>query len=285
MEPRRNPEVNKSWICDTGRWRYHYIYAESRVRTPEKISDGKALESTWHQAFGEMKRALEDPSSLVVGLSTQLTNEEILELVLSFKEAGVKHFVRLVDEGVVEERTPWDGVLKHRDHTANAEGFARMFAMMNTKFLDYEAYAALVAEGNLRHAWFFGLEGQEVPWVGRFVEALSDGISLTLHTTSRIPVWERAQWVLPAASSFEKSGTVVNALGRLQRLQAAIPRVSLSRDAHAVAFGIARGGDRDVAPDARHIDLFEKLIATPLVGKEVAWKKLDPMGIPLKERS
>lgn len=285
VEPRRNPDVNKSWICDTGRWRYHYVYAESRLRTPEKISDGKVLESTWHQAFGEMKRALDDPSGVVIGLSTQLTNEEILELVLSFKEAGVKHFVRIVDEQVVDERTPWDGVLKHRDHTANAEGFARMFAMMNTQFLDFAAYAALVAEGNLRHAWFFGLEGEEVSWASRFVEALPEGVSLTLHATSRLPIWERAQWLLPAASAFEKSGTLVNALGRLQRLQSAIPRFSLARDAHAVAFGIVRGSDRDQAPEARHIDLFEKLIATPLVGRELAWKKLDPMGIALKERS
>ena len=50
MTPRFNPDVNNYWMCDIGRFDYHWVEGETRLRRP-LVRRGASLEPTsWHDA-------------------------------------------------------------------------------------------------------------------------------------------------------------------------------------------------------------------------------------------
>ena len=284
VEPRRNPDVNKSWICDRGRWDYHYVSNDKRVTVPKVRIDGVWKDQPWHIAFQDLAGEVDSKADAVmVALSTQLTNEEIIDLVTTLKTRGVKHFARVVDEGVVEERTPYDGILRHRDLTLNALGFERVMKAIGQPWLTLSEAGKILSAGKIQRVLVLGLEGQEMPGVETFLKLVPRTVKVAVHATSLSPWFEVADLILPNTSSFEKSGTVVNALGRLQKLNAAIPWQFASRDGHAVAWGIEKGGDREAAPPKRAQEIFESAVVVKLLaGSQQKWRNFAPFGIPLK---
>src|SRR4029077_14700583 len=53
--PRFNPEVNDYWMCDIGRFDYHWIEGDDRVRKPlEKNAEGLLQPGSWHDAIARI---------------------------------------------------------------------------------------------------------------------------------------------------------------------------------------------------------------------------------------
>jgi NADH-quinone oxidoreductase subunit G len=79
--PRQNEEVNEIWICDKGRFAYHYVENEKRLSRPLMRKDGKLARASWEaaaQAAGEaIAKARKD---LVVLASGRLSNEDLFNL-------------------------------------------------------------------------------------------------------------------------------------------------------------------------------------------------------------
>ena len=58
MTPRLNPDVNSYWMCDIGRFDYHWVEGETRLRRP-LVRRGASLEPTsWHDAEPRLREAL-----------------------------------------------------------------------------------------------------------------------------------------------------------------------------------------------------------------------------------
>jgi NADH-quinone oxidoreductase subunit G len=280
VEPRRNPEVNKSWICDTGRWDYHYVY-EKRISEPLLRERGKTTSATWHAAFQEMHgQVVANAGRVLVGLSTQLTNEELFDLVTQLKALGVTQLTWLVDEAVVRERKPYDGILQHKDRTPNAAGFERLLAALGVPWMEQSPAKEKLRRGDFDALWLLGLEGYEPAGVENLLSATPESTVVVGLATSFGKWLDRCRWVLPYATAFERSGTVVNASGRLQRLQASLPWQQSARDGHALALGVTRGDDRTPLEDFRGPKLVPETTKL-LAGTAVEFGKLDPMGLQL----
>jgi len=271
VEPRRNPEVNKSWICDTGRWDYHYVYSESRVKTPKQKSDGVWSEMAWNSALDILHAEIErSPERVLVGVSTQMTNEEMVDVVLTLKLLGIERFMWVADEETVGEKEPWDHILKHRDPTANAAGFVLLMEALGIETLKYDRVSKLVEGAEIDWCLLLGLEGERPEWCAKWLSVFPETVKLVVHATNDSSLFERAQMLLPNVSSYEKSGTVINALGKLQRLNAAIPPRYTARDGHKLVFGVGRGNDREKAPANRSQQLFEAIVSKKLTGDEAS---------------
>ena len=284
VEPRRNPEVNKSWICDLGRWEFHYIHAEDRVQTPLKRIGGAMQEVTWHEVFGDLKaKVVAAPDRVFVGLSTHLTCEEMADAFATFGALGVKKFGRIVDENAVEDKQPFDSILKHRDLTPNAEGFVRVAKACGVSWLTTKEVSALGQQGMLDWIFLLGLEGHAMPGAALFLSSRKGKEKIVIHATNLSPLCEVAEYVVPNVSQYEKRGTFVNAQGRAQKVNPAVPGQFTARDAHAVVFGITRGNDRDVLPVAQAQKIFESVIAPKVFRQEKArFRKFEPLGILLE---
>ncbi len=281
VEPRRNPDVNQSWMCDTGRWNVHYVGDQTRIKSPLVSLKGQWVEETWESFFKAAGQAiLAQPKKVLVGLSAYMTNEEMMDALETLSQLGVSQFTWLLDEKTVEDRQAFDGILKHHDQTPNAAGFLQIMEKTKTPWMKHEEAIKKLQAKEYDHFILLGLEGVTMPGVADLLVKTPKETAVIVHATTQVALFEKASWVLPNTSSFEKSGTVVNALGILQKLQASMPWQHISRDVHALVFGIKQGNDRTVSPTARYQTVFKKFSNEAIFpGARSDWRKMPASGV------
>src|SRR5437868_11780586 len=76
--PRLNPDVNSYWMCDIGRFDYHWIEGEDRVRRPlVRDAAGAQQPVAWHDAVPKMAEALAAARDVRFLLSAHASHEEL----------------------------------------------------------------------------------------------------------------------------------------------------------------------------------------------------------------
>jgi NADH-quinone oxidoreductase subunit G len=79
--PRQNEQVNEIWVCDKGRFAYHYTESKDRLTKPLVRKDGKLARASWDSA---LKLAAEKlgaaKKNAVVLASGRLSNEDLFNL-------------------------------------------------------------------------------------------------------------------------------------------------------------------------------------------------------------
>ena len=87
--PRQNEEVNEIWLCDKGRFAYHYAENKERLTRPMLRKDEKLARVSWDTA---LKTAAEnfaaDKKNFVVLASGRLSNEDLFNLKSLADTAG-----------------------------------------------------------------------------------------------------------------------------------------------------------------------------------------------------
>jgi len=79
--PRQNEEVNEIWLCDKGRFAYHYTEGKTRLTKPQIRKDGKLTRASWDAATklaGETFLAAK--KNFVILASGRLSNEDLFNL-------------------------------------------------------------------------------------------------------------------------------------------------------------------------------------------------------------
>ena len=56
--PRQNEEVNEIWMCDKGRFGYHYVESEERLTRPLVRKEGKLARASWDDRHAAGRRGL-----------------------------------------------------------------------------------------------------------------------------------------------------------------------------------------------------------------------------------
>ena len=219
--PRDNEHVNSSWMCDQGRLDFHYVGSESRLTDPMLKEHGKHRIASWREALESAAHQLQnfDPSQIAVIASGRMTNEELFlmkRLAAALKTAHV---------AIVPRHGEADQYLVAADKNPNSNG-ARLVLGADASGLDAirqgvqsGAIKALIVwqENLLKEAGFTAADLAQL-------DCLVAG-----HILAN-PTAEAAQVVLPLAASAEKRGSMVNATGRLQRLNAAVTPPGQARD-------------------------------------------------------
>jgi NADH-quinone oxidoreductase subunit G len=285
IEPRRNPEVNMSWMCDAGRWDYHYVHDETRIKTPRHKINGQWCDVPWQAFFQTASEELKaHGGKTLVALSTALTNEEISDAVTTLKSFGVTDFTWIVDENSVDQKEPYDGILKHRDLTPNSRGFQTMMEHLKVPWKKAKEAQAEIKKGSYSAVWLLGLDGKVMPGAAQLLISVPSGTQIVAHATNEVGLFDKCDWVLPNTSFFEKSGSYVNVLGRLQKLVAAVPWQFTSRDAHALIFGVTEGNDRKVSPTQRPQMVFKSVVGEAIFpGVRIDWRRIEPKGVNIGE--
>jgi NADH-quinone oxidoreductase subunit G len=85
MTPRLNPDINGYWMCDIGRFDYHWVEGSTRLRRP-MLRTGTGLESAaWHDVEPRLRDAVQtagsaDPGSVRFLVSAHAATEELFVL-------------------------------------------------------------------------------------------------------------------------------------------------------------------------------------------------------------
>ena len=89
MMPRQNEEVNEIWMCDKGRFGYHYVESEERLTRPQVRKDGKLARSSWDTATQQAGEAFaKAKANFLVLASGRLSNEDLFNLKALADQVG-----------------------------------------------------------------------------------------------------------------------------------------------------------------------------------------------------
>ena len=260
--PRHNPEVNKYWMCDEGRFTYHEL-REQRLgvadaskacpRAGTARSPRPASGSAMFQAHGEQ---------IGVVLSALCSNEDNFALASLAKAVGAGH-VFVAGKPPVPARA--DGRLRVADVNPNAAGIKAICEALGlTATPTYEldrgvpnTLRALVVLGDV-------MPGLDAGKLGEL-----EVIALGAH--ERGPV-AHARVALPIAAWAETAGTITNNKGHVQRMHPAFPPPgnaiagwdAIVRLAHAA-------GDKFAWVHAR--DVFAAMIKAVPAWKDLVWQR------------
>jgi NADH-quinone oxidoreductase subunit G len=79
--PRQNEQVNEIWICDKGRFAYHFTESASRLEKPLVKTNGKLETAPWEQAIkSAADRLAESKKNTVILAGGRLSNEDLFNL-------------------------------------------------------------------------------------------------------------------------------------------------------------------------------------------------------------
>jgi NADH-quinone oxidoreductase subunit G len=245
LTPRFNPDVNGYWMCDIGRFNYHWVEGSDRLRQPlarggEPANLHRAAEPvSWHEATSKLRDALTaagtaNPNGVRFLLSAHASHEELF-LFRRLAES------LLGPEGPQSISVSWRYAPKAQPaHTQfpvppvdapNVNG-ARIFGLVpglvgdQVGDADISALKKAVAAGNVSALYVFdpGPDGSlgSMDWI---IEARARGTLplLVVQGVLLTDLARAADIVLPGASYLEKEASYTNGKGRLQGTAQAVP--------------------------------------------------------------
>lgn len=220
--PRENNEVNSTWMTDSGRLGFHFVNSEKRLTQPLVKENGKHRPADWQEALAVAAAALKrhQGAEIAVIASGRMTNEELFLAKRLAAALGTEHL------DIVPRLGEGDNYLSHPDKNPNTAGARLIFgfepggrlAGIREKVASGEIKAVIALQENLfKEAGFTGADVAKL-------QTLIAG-----HVLAN-PLAEAAHVVLPLTSYAEKRGSMINATGRLQRLNKAIEPVGEAAD-------------------------------------------------------
>jgi len=266
MTPRFNPDVNSYWMCDIGRFHYHWTEGDTRLRKP-MLRRGGTLESAgWHDVEPRLRDAVQpgalaDPASVRFLVSAHASTEELF--VLKQVTEGL-----LGTDGLSAVSISWRRTEKKQPagtkfkvppvDAPNVRGAGDLGFPTRTTSSgepDTAAFRRSVESGQVKALFVFdpGPAGSigDVSWV---IEARKSGklALLIVQGPLMTDLTRAADIVLPGACSYEKDAAYVNYQGRLQ---AAAKALTAPGDAQEdwqvfVNLGLALGATLDYTSSA-----------------------------------
>jgi NADH-quinone oxidoreductase subunit G len=243
--PRFVPEVNGYWMCDIGRFDYHWIESDDRLRKP-MMRDGRgALQPVaWHDVHRDLNEKLsaagkKNADGVRFLLSAHASHEELfLFRRLAEELVGNTHGVTATWTSSKKSQPADTKFVVPEVDAPNVAG-VRAFGFGD----DVAALKAAVELGQVSALYVFdpgaGTLG-DVQWI---VSARAKGTLplLIVQGVLMTPLASAADFVLPGASSVEKEASYTNGQGRLQGASRALPLVGDSLEDWQLLVNVAKG--------------------------------------------
>ena len=250
VRARENPQAQGHFMCDDGRYGYHFANSGDRITRPLAKADGRFRPAPWTQVLPLLKQDMSaavaaNAGGVVAVLSPFLTVEEAFLFATYFKGLGAGVRLALGPVPVVGEDDRYPKNVRgeaveptrftiRAEKCPNRRGVEAVLAHFQG---DVIPFADVVRE-NLAAMWFAG--GYPIK---EYVEAAfpADWTAPPLLVTQDIfhtLATAAAQYVLPATASYEKDGTFVNHAGLAQTFPRATRPPQEARTELQVAFDL-----------------------------------------------
>jgi NADH-quinone oxidoreductase subunit G len=227
MTPRLNPDVNGYWMCDIGRFDYHWVEGDERLHRPLLRSEAGTLEPTdWSNALAKLADRVTAGGG-TASLRFLLSGHASLEDLFVVGRLGAAFHVP--EEGVAiswrQRAKPQPAGSKFKIPPIDAPNLrgARDLGFPVTSSpsgdADLSAFRVDVQSGKVGALYVFdpGPAGSigDLSWV---IAARKSGVLKTLivHGVLMSDLTAAADIVLPGAAWVEKDASYVNGQGRLQ---------------------------------------------------------------------
>jgi NADH-quinone oxidoreductase subunit G len=250
LRARPNPDAQGHFMCDEGRYGYHFANSAERVQRPQAKADGVLKPAPWTVVTPQLRTAFADAARAnakgVVGvLSPFLTVEEAFLYATYFKSLSADVRLALGPVPVVGQDDTYPKDVKGNPvepvkfviraekcpNRRGVEAVVKHFQGTVPAFAD-------VATESLAALWFVG----GYPDKDQLAAALPAGWKapalLVAQELFASPVTAAAAFLLPATSNFEKAGTFVNHAGLAQTFDRSVRPPTEVRSELQVAFDL-----------------------------------------------
>jgi NADH-quinone oxidoreductase subunit G len=254
MTPRLNPEVNNYWMCDIGRFDYHWIESDQRLRRP-MLRNGQALEKvSWHDVEPRLRDRIQeagaaDPASVRFLVSAHTDTESLFVLKQMVEGLLGADGMKSVSLTWTRNEKPQPPNTKFKVPATNAPnvngardlGFA--VGQGNEGTPDLSALRSAVAAGKVKALYVIdpGPNGSlgDTTWI---VEARQNGTLplLIVQGVLMNDLVAAADIVLPGTSWIEKDAIYTNDQGRVQGASRAIAPVGEASEDWQILANVAR---------------------------------------------
>ena len=222
LTPRENEAVNSQWMCDHGRLNFHYLEDKARLQHPLLRAAGEQFPGPWIDALNRAAEGLKKvkPHEIAVVASARMTNEELFVLKRFVEELGVTQ----VD--TVNRPGQADKFLRSADGNPNSRGAELLGVSQGGRKLS--TWGGEIAAGRIKALLVLG--GEDAVKVGIPESTLAKLEVLIASGILPNATTQAAHVVLPGAGFAEKTGSMVNVHGRLQRFTRAIAAPGQARE-------------------------------------------------------
>jgi len=207
ITPRRNDDVNDTWMSDSGRELYKLIESENRLRKAR--SHGVAI--SLDEAHIRCAEILPTGKTVYIGSSHMSVEEQFLFKDLIVQHPGEVYWVSHVDEG--------DNLLISSDRTPNLRGALITGLIKDVPVDNLDNLAKLIENGEVQNIIVYH---EDLTRYG-ISESQLKKLNVIYLGTHVNPTSEVARIAIPTLMVFEKSGTFVNQQFRLQKFVQAVP--------------------------------------------------------------
>jgi len=207
ITPRRNDEVNDTWMADSGRLLYKLVAAADRL-TEAKVA-GAAVPVD--EALAKAAESLKTGGVAVVGSGRSSVEEQFLTRQLAATLKAPAWLVSRVGQG--------DGLLISADRNPNVRGALVTGLIQALPAAQLTDLAALIEAGKITTVLSVG---EDLAAAGLTAAQLGKVAVIYLGTHADATS-AAARIVIPTLTVFEKNGTFINQQFRLQKFAAAVP--------------------------------------------------------------
>ena len=248
LRPRRNVEVNRSWMCDVGRKEYKEIALDTRLASARaRGAAGASGPATLSEALDRVHEALQQAGAASAFVaSPQATNEDLYAFRLLAEAVGGMLDFRVGNpQDRVQVRE--DNVLLRADRNPNTMGCVDLGLGKS----GVDAILQACAAGRVKALL---LQGPELLRLPAAADALAKVPFVAVMASHEEPGLERAHVVLPAAVWAEVDGTFTNYQRRVQRIKRAVAAPGEAAPRWEMAAGLLRRlGAPTAATSAREL--------------------------------
>ncbi len=255
MTPRFNPEVNGYWMCDIGRFDYHWVESDERLRRP-MMRRGESLQPTaWHDVEPQVRDRIQaagaaDAASVRFLVSAHASTEELFvlkQMLEGLIGADALSAVTVTWTRTDKNQPPGAKFKVPQTNAPNVNGARdlgyRVGAGNDGPSPDLAPLRNAIAAGGVQAVYVLdpGPAGSmgDLSWLiearraGRISLLVVQGVLMT-------PLAAAADFVLPGAAWVEKDAVYTNGQGRVQATSLAIVPPGEAREDWQVLAGIAK---------------------------------------------
>lgn len=242
LRPRSNPQINGHFMCDDGRYGYHFTHSAERIRRPRRrhasnVADREAACSgvmSWWTVSSQLRQiwqevGQEPQSRLVLVLSPFLTVEEAFLLTVALRALTPQVQLALGPVPIIgeDDRYPKDAhgrpveptkFVIRAEKCPNRQGVATILRHFSGQVMSF----ADVAQQDWDAMWFAGGYPDVTVVDSAWPTTRTPPPLLVVQDLFISRLARAATFLLPATSSFEKEGTFINHAGIAQSFPRAV---------------------------------------------------------------
>lgn len=309
LKPRFNSEVNQYWICDEGRYDYHFI-DQNRILWPQEKQGAALGPASWEEALEKIAKKIQELKSsnqtdkIGIIASAKLTNEDLFVIRKLFKESlGISNVDFRVPEKpgssddflIKADKNPnttgAEVILKNHQVTSHPSTELRAGQTPDTRHqipvTSAEEIIQKALVGEVRLLYVFGHDLVKL-FSRETVEQLSKKVDLFVLQASNLnETCAFAHLILPSSVYAEKDGTFTNCQQRVQRIWPAFPPMGEAKGdweilaALAEKLGIELGRDKSRPYYRTSEEIFNDLAKSIPAFADMNYEKIGDQGMVL----